>query len=139
MPTDLHDLARFVKAQEPVYAGVVEELRAGRKQSHWMWFIFPQLKSLGKSPMAQHFGLADADEARGYVAHPLLGARLVECAELMLAVHGKSALEILGSPDDLKFCSSMTLFEHVAPEEKAFAEALRRYGGRPDPRTLALL
>jgi uncharacterized protein (DUF1810 family) len=134
------DLSRFVAAQAPVYATVAQELRDGSKQSHWMWFVFPQLKGLGVSPTARHFGLAGAEEARAYLAHPLLGPRLIECTRLVLAVRGRSAHDIFGSPDDLKLRSCMTLFGGVAPEQEVFAEALRVYfDGRPDPRTLALL
>ena len=134
------DLSRFVDAQASVYGTVVKELRDGHKRSHWMWFVFPQLKGLGVSTTARHFGLAGAEEAGAYLAHPLLGARLVECTRLVLAVRGKSAHDIFGSPDDLKLRSCMTLFDRVAPEQEVFAEALRRYfDGRPDARTLALL
>ena len=139
---DPYDLQRFVTAQEAggTYQQALAELRAGRKASHWMWFVFPQLKGLGRSSTAQHYGIASADEARAYWEHPLLGPRLKECTGLMLAVSGKSALQILGSPDDLKFRSSMTLFEHVAPEEPAFARAIERYfGGERDAATIALL
>jgi uncharacterized protein (DUF1810 family) len=140
MKLDGDGLGRFIEAQRPVYADVLDELGAGTKRSHWMWFIFPQLRGLGVSVMARHFGLSDADEARAYLAHPLLGARLRECVGLVLAVEGKSAFEIFAAPDDLKFRSCMTLFDRVAPEERTFAEALRRYfGGRPDERTLSML
>ena len=101
---DPHDLQRFVVAQAPVYAEVRAELARGKKASHWMWFIFPQLKALGRSAAALRYGIGSRVEALAYLAHPLLGARLVECTELILAVSGKSALEILGTPDDLKFC-----------------------------------
>src|SRR5450432_848167 len=107
---DPHDLQRFVVAQAPVYAEVRAELARGRKASHWMWFVFPQLKALGRSATALHYGIGSRAEALAYLAHPLLGARLVESTELMLASSGKSAFEILGTPDDLKFRSSMTLF-----------------------------
>lgn len=133
------DLERFVTAQEPVIREVLEELRAGRKRSHWMWFVFPQLKGLGTSAMAQHYGLASLAEARAYLARPVLGARLRECCALMLAVPQRSAHEILGSPDDLKFRSCLTLFALAAPQEAVFRAALERfYGGQPDPRTQAL-
>jgi len=134
------DLQRFVDAQAPLYSRVAAELAAGEKRSHWMWFVFPQLKGLGRSAMAERYGIAGADEARAYLAHALLGPRLLECTRLVLAVRGKTALEILGAPDDLKFRSSMTLFDRVAPRQREFAEALHHYfGGRPDERTLALL
>ena len=140
MPTDAAGLGRFIDAQAPVYAEARAELAAGSKRSHWMWFVFPQLKGLGRSRMAMHYGLVDAAEAAAYLADPILGPRLVDCTRLMLATRGKSALQILGSPDDLKFRSCMTLFAQVAPAEPVFAEALDRYfDGRGDERTLALL
>jgi uncharacterized protein (DUF1810 family) len=137
---DPFDLARFVAAQASVYPTVVAELRAGRKRSHWMWFVFPQLRGLGSSPTSQHFGLASLDEATAYAVHPLLGARLRECVELVLSVEGHRAEEIFGFPDDLKLRSSMTLFSVAVPTEPRFATVLERfYGGQPDPRTLELL
>ncbi len=137
---DPYDLQRFVDAQAPVYDRVCAELRAGAKRSHWMWFIFPQLTELGQSATAKHFGIASLAEAQAYWVHPLLGPRLKECTELVLAVEGKTALQIFGPPDDLKLCSSLTLFERAAPEEPAFGRALDTYyGGERDPRTLALL
>jgi uncharacterized protein (DUF1810 family) len=136
---DPHDLQRFVDAQAGVIGTVGEELRAGRKRSHWMWFVFPQLRGLGTSSTAQFYGLASLDEARAYLAHPVLGPRLLECCALMLAVPGRSAHEILGSPDDLKFRSCLTLFSLAAPDEAVFRQGLERfYGGEPDPRTVAL-
>ncbi len=138
--TDPYDLQRFVDAQAPVYARVCAELRAGAKTSHWMWFIFPQLKELGQSATARHFGIASLAEAEAYWAHPLLGPRLRECSGLVLAVDGRTAFQIFGPPDDLKFRSSMTLFERAAPQEPLFGRALDKYyGGERDPRTLALL
>lgn len=135
-----HVLERFVAAQEPVYSSVCEELAAGRKASHWMWFVFPQLKALGRSSTAKHFGIESVDEALAYWRHPVLGKRLKECTELVLAVRDKTVHEIFGSPDDLKFSSCMTLFMHVAPDEPAFSLALQRfYGGQPDENTLKLL
>ena len=137
---DPHDLQRFVDAQHPVYARVKEELARGAKASHWMWFVFPQLKGLGRSTTAQHYGIASAQEALAYWGHPVLGPRLKECTELVNAVDGKTALQVFGSPDDLKFCSSMTLFERVVPQEPAFARAIDKYfGGQRDARTIALL
>jgi uncharacterized protein (DUF1810 family) len=133
-------LERFVAAQAPVYADVLRELGAGRKTSHWMWFVFPQLKALGRSATAKHYGLADRDEAAGYWRHALLGPRLVECSRLVLAVEGRSAHDVFGSPDDLKLRSCMTLFDAVVPEEPAFRAVLDRfYGGVADEATLALL
>ncbi len=137
---DPHDLARFVTAQTAVYDDVVAELRAGRKESHWMWFVFPQLRGLGSSPMAHRYGVASIDEARAYLRHPLLGPRLVECAKLMLGHRARSAREILGSPDDLKLRSSMTLFAEASADEPSFRAVLDRYyAGQPDERTLTLL
>ncbi|MCG2593966.1 DUF1810 domain-containing protein [Ramlibacter sp. XY19] len=138
--SDPFGLERFVRAQEPVYAAVRAELAAGRKRSHWMWFVFPQLRGLGVSSTAQHYGITSLEEARAYLAHPVLGPRLRECVALMLAVEKRSAHDILGSPDDLKFRSCLTLFAQAAPEEHAFAEALEKYyEGVPDERTLAAL
>ena len=134
------DLQRFVEAQDGVWPRVRGELAAGAKTSHWMWFVFPQLRGLGRSAMALHFGLASGDEARAYWRHPLLGARLKEGSQLVLAVAGRSALQIFGPPDDLKFRSCMTLFEAVTPDEPVFARALEKYfGGERDARTLELL
>ena len=136
---DPFGLQRFVDAQEPVFLQVCAELASGRKRSHWMWFVFPQLKGLGASSMAQHYGIGSLAEARSFRAHPVLGPRLQQCTELVLAVDGRSAHEIFGSPDDLKFRSCMTLFAQ-ATGEPVFARALDRFfGGQPDARTLALL
>ncbi|WPC67710.1 DUF1810 domain-containing protein [Rhodoferax ferrireducens] len=142
MPFDLthNGLERFVEAQDPVYRSVSEELAAGEKTSHWMWFIFPQLKALGRSPIAKHFGIESRDEALAYWKHPVLGARLKDCTKLVLAVGNKSIHDVFGSPDDLKFRSCMTLFAQVAPDEPVFSQALARFfGGAPDERTLELL
>ena len=137
---DPFDLRRFVDAQAPVYQRVLAELRNGRKASHWMWFIFPQIKGLGSSPMANTYAIASRAEAQAYLDHPVLGARLRECTQLVTAVRDRSIAEILGYPDDLKFRSSMTLFAAVAPECEEFAEALQKYfGGQPDAATLAKL
>jgi uncharacterized protein (DUF1810 family) len=138
---DPHDLRRFVEAQAPVYAQARDELRAGRKRSHWMWFVFPQMRGLGRSAMAHRYGIASRAEAVAYLDHPLLGARLVECTGLMLAQpQGSSALAVLGAPDDLKFRSSMTLFAAVSPAGSRFSAALDRFfGGAADPATLRLL
>jgi uncharacterized protein (DUF1810 family) len=131
---------RFLDAQEPICGQVVEELRRGRKTGHWMWFVFPQLRGLGRSPTAQFYGLASADEARAYLAQPVLGQRLRQCVDLVLAVDGRSVHDIFGSPDDLKLRSSLTLFDHVAPHDPVFGRALDRlFGGVRDDRTLALL
>ncbi len=137
---DAYDLQRFVDAQKPLYERVISELRAGSKQSHWMWFIFPQIAGLGRSPTAVRFAVASLDEARAYLAHPILGPRLRECAKLTLDVEGKSAREIFGPVDEMKFRSSMTLFARAAPDEPLFAQCLEKYfGGVPDPATLAIL
>ncbi|NUZ05864.1 DUF1810 domain-containing protein [Piscinibacter koreensis] len=139
-PDDPHDLQRFVVAQAPVHARALAELRAGRKTTHWMWFVFPQLTSLGRSATARHYGIASAAEARAYLDHALLGRRLRECVDALLALPGGSAHEIFGSPDDLKLRSSLTLFAFVAPDEQRFAAALDRFfDGAPDAATLALL
>ena len=132
-------LERFVKAQEGIYPRALAELKAGRKQSHWMWFIFPQIAGLGHSAMAQMYAIASLEEARAYLAHPLLGPRLRECCEAVLAVEGKSAHTIFGSPDDLKFRSSMTLFDLASPND-IFRAALDKYfDGEADPLTLQTL
>jgi uncharacterized protein (DUF1810 family) len=138
---DPHDLARFVAAQAPVWQDVRDELARARKSTHWMWFVFPQLKGLGKSAMAERYGIASLAEARAYLAHPLLGARLVAATRSMLgAPEGLSALAILGPPDDLKFRSSMTLFEAAADPGAPFAAALDRFfAGVRDPATLDLI
>ena len=138
--SDPFDLARFVWAQEVIYEHPVQELRSGRKRSHWMWFVFPQLAGLGHSATAVHYAIADLAEAQDFLAHPLLGARLEECARALLGVRGRTAHDILGSPDDLKLRSSMTLFAEVAGPDSVFQRVLERYyGGEADARTLALL
>jgi uncharacterized protein (DUF1810 family) len=135
-----HELERFVQAQAGVYDEALGELRAGRKRSHWMWFVFPQIEGLGASATARHYAIHSLDEARAYLAHPLLGPRLVECTQAVNGLQGLGAHQIFGSPDDLKFASSMTLFEQVAPDEPLFARALDRFqAGRRDALTLALL
>jgi uncharacterized protein (DUF1810 family) len=141
MPADdPFDLQRFVDAQAPVYDRVLLELREGRKRSHWMWFVFPQIAGLGSSPMAQRYAIASRAEAAAYLAHPLLGPRLRECARLVTATEGRSIHDILGSPDDMKFHSSMTLFAEAAPADADFSAALDKYfGGKRDPATLARL
>jgi uncharacterized protein (DUF1810 family) len=133
------NLERFVEAQAPAYDQALKELRAGRKQSHWMWFVFPQIAGLGHSPMAQTYAIQSLEEARAYLAHPVLGARLRECCQAVMDVPGKSAHEIFGSPDDLKFRSSMTLFDLASPNE-VFRDVLDGYfGGAVDPLTLQRL
>jgi uncharacterized protein (DUF1810 family) len=137
------DLIRFLEAQDQIYDQVVDELAEGRKKTHWMWFILPQLAGLGRSAIAQQYAIRDLNEARRYIAHPVLGTRLRQVVNLMLRHNGKSALEILGSPDDLKFRSSLTLFREAAGDDAdraLFNKALDRfYGGDPDERTLELL
>ncbi|MDS0297895.1 DUF1810 domain-containing protein [Halogeometricum sp. S1BR25-6] len=140
MTDDPWNLRRFVEAQESVIDDVKEELRAGRKRTHWMWYVFPQMEGLGRSQMTRRYAIASYDEADAYLAHPTLGPRLRECTAIVNAVEGRSANEIFGSPDDLKFRSSMTLFDAVADDPAPFRTALERYyGGEPDPKTLELL
>lgn len=134
------DLDRFVRAQARIHEQVTQELAAGRKRSHWMWFVFPQLDGLGFSPTARKYAITGLDEARAYLAHPVLGPRLRECTELVLDIDGRSVREIFGYPDDLKFRSSMTLFAQAASGDTCFNEALVKYfAGEPDVRTLELL
>ncbi|MFL1876701.1 DUF1810 domain-containing protein [Hansschlegelia beijingensis] len=141
MAQDPYDLERFVAAQAPVFDQALAELRAGAKRSHWMWFVFPQLRGLGSSPMASFYGLSSLDEARAYLAHPVLGPRLARSVETVLGVEGRSLGEVFGTPDDMKFRSSMTLFARAAGEaDSVFARALARYcDGAEDGRTLALI
>jgi uncharacterized protein (DUF1810 family) len=130
---DPFDLQRFIDAQDPVYPRVVAELRVGAKRTHWMWFVFPQIAGLGASAMARRYAISGRAEAAAYAAHPVLGARLRECTALVNAVEGRSVHEIFGSPDDMKFHSSMTLFGLCAAEPQPFLEALaRHFGGRFD-------
>jgi uncharacterized protein (DUF1810 family) len=134
------NLQRFLDAQSPVYERARRELEIGRKQSHWMWFIFPQIAGLGQSPMSIRFAIASLDEAHAYLAQPVLGARLRECARLTLAVESKTARDIFGSIDEVKFRSSMTLFARAAPDEELFQRCLDKYfAGDADPATLAKL
>ena len=136
---DPYDLKRFVDAQHMVYANVVAELSRGEKRSHWMWFIFPQIAGLGFSSMAERYAIASPEEATAYLAHETLGQRLRECTRLVLAARGKTAHDIFGSPDDLKFRSSMTLFGAVS-DDPLFGEAIARYyGGEKDQATLGIL
>lgn len=135
-PADPFGLDRFVQAQDPVMAQVRRELGGGRKRTHWMWFVFPQLSGLGYSSMARRYAIGSLAEAQAYLAHPVLGPRLAECAELVNKVEGRSIHEILGSPDDLKFHSSMTLFALAQPGPSVFRNALDRYfGGALDSAT----
>ena len=138
--SDEFNLARFIEAQAPVYATVVAELRAAHKSTHWMWFVFPQIAGLGRSAMAQRYAIGSLAEARAYLAHPVLGARLLECTALVAAAPERSAHQIFGDPDDMKLHSSLTLFARAAPTEPLFQNCLTKYfNGEPDPATLLLL
>lgn len=138
--SDVFDLQRFVDAQARNYDLALAELRAGRKDSHWMWYVFPQIAGLGVSAMAQTYAIGSLAEARAYLAHPVLGVRLLDCVAAVVAVKGRSAHEIFGGPDDVKFRSSLTLFAQAAPGEALFRRALDLYfDGEPDPRTLEIL
>ena len=137
---DPHDLERFVRAQEEDYDRALAEIRSGHKRSHWMWYVFPQLDGLGSSSTARRYAIKSIAEARAYLDHPVLGPRLIACAEAALAVKGRSAHEILGSPDDMKLRSCATLFAQVAPPGSVFAQLIDKYfAGRPDDKTLHLL
>jgi uncharacterized protein (DUF1810 family) len=134
------DLERFVAAQQDSFERALAELKAGEKRSHWMWFVFPQVAGLGSSGMAQRYAIADLAEARAYLAHPVLGPRLVACAQALLGVEGRTAERILGYPDDLKLRSSMTLFARAADDPEVFRAVLDRYyDGEDDPATLQRL
>jgi uncharacterized protein (DUF1810 family) len=137
---DTFDLDRFVSAQEDVYDSAIAEIRAGRKRTHWMWFVFPQLRGLGSSPISRQFAIRSAAEARAYLAHPILGPRLLECCDALLRVNAGSVNEIFGSPDDLKLRSCATLFASVSEPGSVFERVLGRFfDGAPDERTEALL
>jgi uncharacterized protein (DUF1810 family) len=139
-PSDPHDLQRFVEAQSPVISQVKTELRSGRKRSHWMWFVFPQVAGLGSSRLARRYAIGSREEAVAYVDHPVLGPRLRECTELVNGIEGRSAAEVFGSPDDRKFRSSMTLFATVATDPAPFETALERYyDGERDETTIDFL
>jgi uncharacterized protein (DUF1810 family) len=135
----MHDLGRFVAAQERVWPEVVAELGEGRKRTHWMWFVFPQVAGLGSSPMAQRYAIGSLGEARAYLAHPVLGARLRAAVRLMLRHAGTPAEAVLGGIDAMKLRSSMTLFAEAAPEEALFGEAIAAFFDGPDRRTLEIL
>jgi uncharacterized protein (DUF1810 family) len=138
--SDPYDLQRFVDAQNPVYDKVCSELRDGRKKSHWMWFIFPQIEGLGSSPLALKFAISSLAEAAAYLEHPILGPRLAECTRLVNQVEGQPIDQIFGHPDDLKFRSSVTLFAHTTPDNRVFVDALQKYfSGAFDRATLARL
>jgi uncharacterized protein (DUF1810 family) len=137
---DRFNLERFLEAQRPVFQKVTFELEAGRKMSHWMWFIFPQIRGLGHSSTAIEYAISGLDEARAYLTHPILGPRLKECTQLVLNLEDRAAAQIFGSPDDMKFRSCMTLFAQVSAEDDIFIRALQRYfRGVPDRMTLDLL
>jgi uncharacterized protein (DUF1810 family) len=137
---DPHDLGRFVRAQEGDYERALSEIRAGRKRSHWMWYVFPQYDGLGFSPTSRRYAIKSVAEAQAYLAHPVLGPRLVEIAEAALRVEGRPALEVFGSPDDMKLRSCATLFAHVSPPGSPFERLLGKYfDGRPDEKTLRLI
>ena len=137
---DPYHLDRFVQAQERTYESALTEIRNGRKRSHWMWFIFPQFEGLGSSAQSVFFSIRSLAEANAYLAHPLLGPRLIECARALLAIDGRSAIDIFGSPDDMKLRSSATLFGRVSPDGSVFHRILDKYfGGRADERTLRLV
>jgi uncharacterized protein (DUF1810 family) len=136
-PIGRFNLQRFVDAQAPVFDRVLDELRNGVKIGHWMWFVFPQIKGLGRSPISMEFAISGREEARAYLQHPLLGPRLKECTRLVLQLEGSSVTDIFGSPDDLKFRSSVTLFAQVSPDDNIFQKALQKYfDGVPDRVTL---
>ena len=138
--TDPHNLQRFVEAQNPVYEQVCTELRRGQKNSHWMWFVFPQLRGLGHSEMANKFGIASRQEAEAYLEHSILGARLRECTQLVNHVQNRSIAQIFGYPDNLKFWSSMTLFASVTSDDQLFSDTLKKYfGGELDQLTVGRL
>jgi len=137
---DPFELNRFIIAQENNYHDVLEELRAGQKQSHWMWYVFPQIDGLAQSATSKYYAIKSIEEAQQYLDHPVLGKRLMECTELVLAIKGRSVSQIFGYPDDMKLKSSMTLFAHAAPSHSAFAQALDKYfNGEQDAKTIQIL
>ncbi len=137
---DSFDLNRFVQAQKENYSDALAELHSGQKRSHWMWYVFPQIAGLGHSPMSERYAIRNEDEAGAYLSHPVLGPRLIECAEAVLAIENRSAREIMGSPDDLKLKSCATLFAHISREGSVFHRLLHKYySSEPDKRTLQKL
>ncbi len=133
-------LNRFLEAQQNIYPQVVKELRNGKKTSHWMWFIFPQIEGLGHSPTAKYYSIKTIDEAKEYLIHPVLGKRLLECSNIIAGIENKTADEIFGYPDTMKLRSCMTLFNFIAPEQKVFADVLKKYfNGEEDEQTLSIL
>jgi uncharacterized protein (DUF1810 family) len=137
---DPHNLSRFISAQEATYETALAELRSGQKRTHWMWFIFPQIHGLGRTSTSEYYSIKSEEEARQYLSHPILGARLLECARAVWALEGRSASQIFGFPDDLKLKSSMTLFAHIAGPGSVFARVLDKcFAGKPDEKTLEIL
>ena len=137
---DPYNLERFVIAQDRVFKQVLSELKAGTKMSHWMWFVFPQIRGLGRTPISIEYAISSRDEAQAYLQHPVLGSRLKECTRLVLQVEGRSATDIFDTPDDMKFRSSLTLFAQVSPDDDIFQRALQKYfKGVPDPLTIERL
>ena len=138
--TDPYDLNRFLEAQATNYADALAELRAGRKRSHWMWYVFPQIAGLGNSAMSARYSIRSEVEARAYLAHPILGPRMIECVEALLAIENRSARDIMGSPDDLKLRSSATLFAEVSEPGSVFERVVNQYySSDPDAKTLEIL
>ena len=138
--TDPYNLARFVQAQERDYERALTEIKAGHKRSHWMWSVFPQFEGLGSSPTSRRHAIKSVEEAAAYLAHPVLGSRLLECAEAALRVEGRSAYDIFGSPDDMKLRSCATLFASVSPDNSVFHRILEKwFDGEPDARTVRLV
>ena len=138
--SDSYNLSRFIKAQDGVYLGVIEELKRGRKTSHWIWYVFPQIAGLGHSQMSQQYAISSIDEAKAYAEHPVLGPRLIECVELVMAMDGKSAEQIFGHIDALKFCSCLTLFSAANKDNGIFQQVLDKYfDGVPDALTIRAL
>ena len=134
------ELRKFVTAQERDYTTALREIRNGRKRSHWMWYIFPQIQGLGMSPTAEYYGIKDLEQAKDYMEHPVLGANLIEISEALMDLDASNPTAVMGYPDDLKLCSCMTLFELAAPEQKVFGEVIDKYfGGRRDSLTLRIL
>ena len=133
-------LNRFLSAQQPIYSQVLKELRSGKKTTHWMWFIFPQIEGLGHSTTAKYYSIINSGEAKEYLTHPVLGKRLLECTTLLLQIENRSADAIFGFPDNAKLRSCMTLFNYIAPEEKILEAVLEKYfSGHPDEKTVAIL
>ena len=140
MMNDPHGLSRFIEAQDVDYEHALDEIRAGKKRSHWMWYVFPQFTGLGSSPTSMRYAIKSCDEAEAYLAHPILGRRLAECAEAVLQIRDRSAFEVFGSPDDMKLRSSATLFASLSPEESVFHRIIDKYfDGKRDDRTIELM